>query len=556
MFRYLILYLVLILLQFTVKTATAQTKLNEDVNVVKPYDPTVSDAFKINILPDIADTTAVKRNMNYKITPKQLPVNFDVMPIQPAKMVSEPITKLYSTYLKIGAGNYNTLLGEAGVNMLRNKNASGGIYIKHLSSVENIKLANGIKSPASFSDNKVDLFGKKFNEHSTLWGDANYARNALHYYGYNTNDTLVNDTQLNKKQIFQHYNTVNGRAGLTSNYSDSSHLNYSAAIKYQYFEDNYNNYQNLFNFSAQLDKYIKSEKVGGIIDVCWVNKNSLFDTINNANVKINPYVTFSGDKWRVKFGLLMNVDAYYDSVFYHFYPTVLMQYNVIENFLIPFIGVDGKMIQNNFSLNVAENPYLRPGLQIKNENNKLNMFVGFKGNFSKKISFLIKGNYGIYNNSHYFVNDSIGAGNYFTVMYDKESQIIDFYGEMSYKNSEKLNVFLKGNYYKCTLSDLKAPWQRPQWVVTFATRYNLRNKIVVSADIFSQGEMLAYNYLNPNSPYKLKKTIDANLGLEYRYSKILSVFLNLNNVTTTKKYYWNFYPTQGFNILGGLTYSF
>ena len=56
--------------------------------------------------------------------------------------------------------------------------------------------------------------------------------------------------------------------------------------------------------------------------------------------------------------------------------------------------------------------------------------------------------------------------------------------------------------------------------------------------------------------FKLKNTIDANIGIEYRYSKVLSAFINLNNITASKKYYWNFYPTQGFNILGGLTYSF
>ena len=85
---------------------------------------------------------------------------------------------------------------------------------------------------------------------------------------------------------------------------------------------------------------------------------------------------------------------------------------------------------------------------------------------------------------------------------------------------------------------------------------NLRNKIVVNADVFALGDRYAFNYKSPGSPYKLKKIIDANLGLEYRYSKILSVFLNINNITATKNYYWNFYPTQGVNAVGGLTYSF
>ena len=539
-----------------VNFAISQTKLNEDVNVVKPYDPTVGDAYKINILPEINDTSSLKRKMTYSIYPKQIPVSFDVIPIRPAKMVSEPISKLYSTYIKAGAGNYNTLLGEAGVNMLRSKNYSGGVYIKHLSSVSKIKLANGIKSPASYSDNKVDLFGKKFYQHSTLFGDAIYERNAVHNYGYNTDDSLYKDTIFDKKQIFQHYNTITGNAGLSSNYIDSSHLNYHTNIKYQYFEDNFKSYQNLINVTTDLNKYYDSEVIGGNIVVSWLNKNSSIDTNNNALVKINPWVKLSGAQWRVKLGLSMETDAYSDSAFYHFYPTVLLQYNVIENFLIPFIGVEGKMQQNNFAINTKENPFFKPGLQIKNSNNKINLNAGIKGNFSKKVSFIVRGNYGIFNNMYFFVNDTVGAGNYFDVVYDKEVELLQFYGEVAYKNSEKLNIFLKGNYYKYTLTDLAKPWHKPEWDVTFTARYNLRNKIVVNADVFALGDRYAFNYKSPGSPYKLKKIIDANLGLEYRYSKILSVFLNINNITATKNYYWNFYPTQGVNAVGGLTYSF
>lgn len=540
----------------SVKYTTAQTKLNEDVNVVKPYDPTVGDAYKINILPEINDTSTLKRKMTYSISAKQIPVNFDVIPIQPAKMVSEPISKLYSTYLRAGAGNYNTLLGEAGVNMLRSKNYSGGFFIKHLSSVEKIKLSNGIKSPASYSDNKIDLFGKKFYEYSTLSGDVTYERNVIHNYGYNTNDSLYKDFVFDKNLIYQQFNTVTGNAGLLSNYLDSSHLNYNSSIKYQYFEDNFKNYQNLINVITELNKFYKSEVIGGTINVTWLNKNSSLDTINNALVKINPWILLSGDKWRIKLGASMDVDAYYDSVFYHFYPAMLLQYNVIENFLVPFIGIDGKIQQNNFVINYKENPYLKQGLLIKNSNNKINLNAGLKGNFSKKVSFVVKGNYGIFENMFFFVNDTIGAGNYFDVVYDKEVQILQFYGEVAYKNAEKLNIFLKGNYYKYTLTDLAKPWHKPGWDVTFTARYNLRNKIVINTDVFALGDRYAFNYKSPDNPYNLKKIIDANLGLEYRYSKILSVFLNLNNITASKKYYWNFYPSQGFNAVGGLTYSF
>ncbi len=530
-----------------------QAQVNEEVISVKAYDPTIGDAYKINILPEINDTSSMKNIFNYKVYPVQLPVKYDVTPIQPAKMVGEPLTKLYSTYLKAGYGNYNTMLGEAGFNVQRSKNYNGGLFVKHLSSISNIKLENNVKSPASYSDNAVSLFGKKFYEHSALYGDAVYTRNAVHFYGYNTD---LFDTALIKKQIFQRYNNIKANIGLLTNYLDSNHLNYDVNVKYEFFEDHYSSYQNWIQVNARFDKYYKTEMIGEDLDVSWVNSNSPIDTNNNAVVKFKPFVRFFGNQWRVQAGLSMNVDAYSDSTFYHFYPDVMLQYNVIDNFFIPFAGINGGVIQNHFSKVTKENMFLWPGLHLKNTNDKMNLFLGFRGNFSKKISFLVKGTYSLYENMYFFVNDTLNIGNYFNVVYDDKTQLLNFYGEISYKNNEKLNFFLKGSYYKYTLNTLEKPWHKPGWEVTLTTHYNLRNKIVASLDIFAMGDRFAPDYKTPNDPYRLKKIFDANLGIEYRYSKILSGFINVNNITAGKNYYWNFYPTQTFQIIGGLTYSF
>jgi hypothetical protein len=532
-----------------------KAQVNGTVELYKAYDPTVGDAYKINILPEINDTSSVSTNFKYKVFPKQLPVSYQVTPIQPAKMVGEPLTKLYSTYLKAGYGNYNTMLGEAGFNLQRSKNYAAGLYVKHLSSISNMKLENDIKSPTSYSDNKVELFGKKIYDNSVLHGEAFYSRNVVHYYGY---DTSLYHSELEKDNVFQRYSRTNANVGLFSNYLDSTHINYDVNATYEYFEDDYSSYQNWINVNAHVDNYYKNELIGGIVNVSWVNKNSPFsDTINNALVVINPFVRFFGDQWRVQCGLAMNVDAFSDTVSYHFYPTVLLQYNVIDNFLIPFVGFDGGMIQNHFSKMTKENMYLFPGIQMKNTNNLMNLHAGIRGNFSKRISFLIKGNYELYKNMYFFVNDTnLGIGNYFNVVYDDETQLLSFNGEIAYKNSEKLNFFLRGNYYKYTLKNLEKPWHKPGWDVTLTTHYSLRNKIVLSLDIFAMGDRYAQNFRDKNAPFLLKKIIDANLGIEYRYSKILSAFININNITAGKNYYWNFYPTQQFQVLGGLTYSF
>jgi hypothetical protein len=50
--------------------------------------------------------------------------------------------------------------------------------------------------------------------------------------------------------------------------------------------------------------------------------------------------------------------------------------------------------------------------------------------------------------------------------------------------------------------------------------------------------------------------IDFNLGFEYRYSKILSGFVNINNLTAGRYQNWYNYPNQRFNLMAGITYAF
>jgi hypothetical protein len=50
--------------------------------------------------------------------------------------------------------------------------------------------------------------------------------------------------------------------------------------------------------------------------------------------------------------------------------------------------------------------------------------------------------------------------------------------------------------------------------------------------------------------------LDLYFGLEYRYTKRLSVFLDVSNLSASKYERWYGYPVQRSLVLGGATYSF
>ena len=62
--------------------------------------------------------------------------------------------------------------------------------------------------------------------------------------------------------------------------------------------------------------------------------------------------------------------------------------------------------------------------------------------------------------------------------------------------------------------------------------------------------------MNNRYIYSLKPFLDMNLGVEYRYNKRISAFINFNNFTASNYQRWSSYPVQSINIFGGATFSF
>ncbi|MCA1745197.1 MAG: hypothetical protein LC643_05745, partial [Bacteroidales bacterium] len=109
---------------FVAGTAVAQEEtidpeetINQDVRVVREYNPTVSDAFKINEMPEQSDADVPAPDFNYQLSGKAMVGTPEVVPLIPAKMAKEPREELYPSYLQGYVGNYNMLGGALRYNL-------------------------------------------------------------------------------------------------------------------------------------------------------------------------------------------------------------------------------------------------------------------------------------------------------------------------------------------------------------------------------------------------------------------------------------------------------
>jgi hypothetical protein len=267
---------------------------------------------------------------------------------------------------------------------------------------------------------------------------------------------------------------------------------------------------------------------------------------------MHPHISKSNSHWGIDAGLNFNIDVHTDSTRYYYYPDISLYYNVIDHFLVPYLGINGHIEDNNYKKIAMENFFISPGLRVRNTNHLFNVFAGFRGNFTENIHYNLKASYSVVDNAYFFVNkDTLGS--MFTVDYDNIERY-DINAELAWQKSKKLEFTLLAQYHHLKMDKIEHPWHIPDYELSFNTAYNLKNKIIVNLDMFVKGQRYAMNY--QTGAVKIPETFDISLGIEYRYTKVLSAFLRVNNLLARKNYLWYNYPTEGFNMMAGIIYSF
>jgi len=550
--------LTLIVIAFCLfQTITAQTNIGQAVRVVKPYKPTVSDAFKLSILPTIKDTIKLQAFFDYLLMPEQHPTGLSLKKIKASEISREPESSLNNSYLKLGGGNYNTPMAELYLNSLRSQRSSIGLKLKHISSYGKIKLDDGKKVYAGYGDNEISLYTKRFmNNYGTFSGDFGMVSNSIYSYGYDplrTPDSLRFSARDSiPRKVFL---LAKADIQIKSNNKDKGYLNYDFLLHYHYMHNSSNNQGHNASFKMDLDKYYSNKLFGINAGVKYFNKANLLDTLNFVIANINPFFGFDLEKFDLVFG----ANNYYDSknAKYHFYPRVNATVKIVDVVAVYF-GFDGGLISNEFKKVSFENPYVVDNLNVRTSNKRINAFGGVRTSFGSPLSFSFQTSYSEIDDMYFFVNDSLNIDprqDRFNIVYD-DVKFLKVHAEVGLRKLENLSFALQGNYYQYTMLNEAEPWHKPEFDASLEIEYLLKERVLLSADVFLIGKRYAKSDDPANSSVLLDAITDINLGCEYYFTKMFSAFLNINNILGSKYYIWNNYPVQGFNFLGGIKYSF
>jgi hypothetical protein len=555
---------------------------SEVVNVVKPYTPAISDAFKVQETPVLDDEgNAKKETIKYSIFSFPVASTFT-----PSKGKAEGVDKtkqehMYNNYATLGFGNYRTLNAELFVNQeLDNNDYVGGMF-RHLSSQGGI---TGVELDDRFYDSSIDLtYGANYNNMS--WNvDLGYKNQIYNWYGLPENFGASLNPADRSDLIYgidpQHtYNTISFGGKIDFN---EGILN-EASMKFNRFTDALGSAENRFYIkpSLQFDVMEESIKtdiivdyVGGSFENNYLKTNTEPLKYGYTNFGIAPSFVMQKEDWTLNIGakVFYSLDNENSSNKLYVYPNFNASYKVVGDLMIFYAGAEGNLEQNSYMDFANENLYLSPTLNIVPTDMQYDVFAGLKGKIVNNVSYNIRGSYinernkALYRSNDYnenVSNEDYAYGNSFQVVYD-DMKTVSFSGDLKANFSDDVTFGISGTFSSYTNDVQQEAWNLPTIKLNSNIDFNITTKWFAGAAVFYVGERkdyqvnsdIIYIVAPSENPTILKSYFDVNAHLGYKYNSQLTGFLRANNITNNGYQKWLNYPVQSFQIVVGANYKF
>ena len=536
---------IIAILLLSITQILAQDIGTTEVKVVEGFKPSIPEASRLNENAVFADTIKKDRNQTYEVKDADLQSGYETKPLKAAKVKDDKIPDLYGTKVGLGFGNTWTTKASVVHNSKRSKTLCYGVISNHFSN----HFSSG-DFESKTSQNALHLYGKKISSKYILNANLEYDRRRSLYWSENQSlppeENYRNRfayTKLSVSALSKETNEEKLKHHTTFFVSDLNELS-----------------ENQIHLSSSLSKTINGLPFGLEIELNdylrYNNADTRFEKTDLKILSFSPSTFIS--KYGIDFDLEVDFDFMSDDSPIGFFPQIKATKELVRDVLLVWGGLrHSEQIHTLKSLS-DENPYIHSfgtNQSILGSNSFLQkleitdikeLYLAMRNVLGKDEVFEGSIAYGIVQNFAYFVGLANNNYNRFQVDYLDVKQL---HANATY--DKKINNIISLNAAADYFSWDKEVYHKPNFTANLSTPINLRNKIKVAPSLCYIGERNA----NDGDQF-LSAQFHANLALYYSYSKQLSAYLQLNNLTGTQNEIWKDYKGVGFNGVFGLNYSF
>ena len=553
---------------------------SEVVNIVKPYTPTISDAFKVKQTPAVEEEV-IEPKIPIKFQIFSFPVASTFLPSKgkAADVDKEILEKGFSNYVSLGAGTYGTANAELFLTHQISKTDYVGGMLQHLSSQGGI---GGLLLDDSFYTNALDATYGSRNKKISWNADLGIKNQGINWYGL-PNYSFFDASVVNKIDEKQQYNTIaiGGKMSLKDSFFKQ------ASLQFKHFSDAFGSAENRYFIKPNFDFKVVDQKVktdfvldyvGGSFDRRLMQMNSAYN-YSSLNLGFSPSILYQQDDLSVEIGAkvfyaMSKIDQE-DKNKIFFYPKVKASYKLVGDILLAYAGAEGNLQQNSYADFVDNNPFVSPTLFIAPTNTKYDLYFGLKGKLANAVAFNVKTSYlnqddrALFAANYYDVlstnPNGYAFGNSFNVVYD-DMKTWSVFGELKADFTKNIAFGINGTFNTFTTNTQNEAWNLPKLQVASFVDVEINEKWSASAKLFFVGERQDIDSIQNESMFSsfnsgiktvnLDSYFDLNAHVGYKFSKRLNFFLKGNNLANQQYKRWAGFPVQSIQILGGATYKF
>lgn len=570
----IVLIITLSLLCITLASAQDDNIGTEVVNIVKPYTPTISDAFKVKETPVLNDSvTTQKKEVNYEIFSVPVASTFTPAKGRAATVEKPKPLKLYDNYATLGFGNYTSILAELYSNFQISRTDNAGFFLRHNSSqggIDDVRIEN------KYYDTRLDGNYTSRQKGMTYAVDGGIEHQLFNWYGLPAFYDALTDEAINSIDAEQNY--LSGYVGGSIAIEDSFFEKISANLRF--LSDSYSSSEfnivakpefafPLTTFTLKIDgevNYLSGSFEQGLFGLNGMNYSFL-------NIGLSPALVYVDEDLTLSLGVAgyAGLDTENSESNFYVYPRINVSYRLVDELLIVYGGAEGGLHQNTYYNFKEENPFVSPTLWVMPTSELYDAFGGFKGKLSNSVGYNIRASYGKEENKALFQanpvidvtpSEAYEYGNSFSVIYD-DVNTLSIFGELKVEVSDGFSLGASGEFFSYSMTNEPEAWNLPDLKATLFSNFDITEEIYGGVSIFYVGErnslftgdvgifgdgMVVFGTLD--------SYIDANVHVGYRVNDRLSIFAKGSNLLGENYEKWQNYPVQGIQGLLGATYKF
>jgi len=552
------------------------TLAQQTVNVMKPYTPTISDAFKIQLNPQLgASDSLKKKKVVYNIFSIPVASTFTPAKGKAASVERSKPKPSYNNYASFGLGNYTNILGDVYLNHELNNGALVGGYLGHHSSqggIDDLVLEDG------FSKTNLDVFYKETQNDYEWKINGGLDLRTFNWYGlpqelYADNVAEAIDPQHN----FTGFN-LGGELQFYDEFLED------ISVRFKHFSDNYNASENRYTAGTNFKFHVNRETITTTLFLDGLSGEFGQSYLGSENIRYKNFIVgaspsyqLNQDDLTVNLGLSLvyfNASELNESKFY-VYPNIEATYKVVSDVVKAYAGVTGELRQNSYQEFTEANPFVSPTLNIRPTDQPYKGFLGLKGKLSQNVTYDLNGSYTKENNKPLFkahnalsfATENYQYGNAFNVVYD-DVTTFGLAGSLQFDLNRNFTLKLNGEYFSYDTSNQQEAWNLPNLTASLFLDYQISETWYAGATAYFVGERKDHQVLQfpmqteddlnilSEDVITLDSFFDANAYVGYRVNEQFSVFAKVNNIANQDYQRFLNFPVQGLQFLAGANYQF